>query len=426
MCDRRRNWYACASIFSQDIAPVITKNPMTALERRSVSSLALLYSFRMLGLFMVVPILSLYATDLPGATPGLIGLAMGVYGLTQALLQIPLGWLSDRVGRKPVIVGGLLLFALGSVLAATADSLWGIIFGRAIQGSGAIAATVMALVADLTSTEQRTKAMALVGMSIGLSFAVALVLGPVIAAAGGLPMVFWLTALLAFGGIAIVMLLVPAPTPLAGGHSDVGARSALFGRTLRDPALLRLNFGVFSLHFILMACFLVVPGALEQLAGVDRAHHWQVYLPVLALSIVGMLPLMRMAERGGRPREMFLCGIGLLAVALPVLDLAAGPLVFFAGLWLFFTGFNYLEATLPSQVSKTVFAGGKGTALGIYSTCQFLGTFAGGAGGGWLLQHSGQLGLLGVCLLLAATWFLLMITGPVLLPEPERVQVSGP
>lgn len=399
---------------------------MTALERRSVSSLALLYSFRMLGLFMVVPILSLYAIDLPGATPGLIGLAMGVYGLTQALLQIPLGWLSDRVGRKPVIVGGLLMFALGSVLAATADSLWGIIFGRAIQGSGAIAATVMALVADLTSTEQRTKAMALVGMSIGLSFAVALVLGPVLAAAGGLSMVFWLTALLAFGGIAIVVLLVPAPPPLAGGHSDVGARPALFGRTLRDPALLRLNFGVFSLHFILMACFLVVPGALEQLAGVDRAHHWQVYLPVLALSIVGILPLMRMAERGGRPREMFLCGIGLLAVALPVLDLAAGPLVFFAGLWLFFTGFNYLEATLPSQVSKTVFAGGKGTALGIYSTCQFLGAFAGGAGGGWLLQHSGQLGLLGVCLLLAVTWFLLMITGPVLLPEPERVHVSGP
>nr|MBP6723420.1 MFS transporter [Halioglobus sp.] len=291
-----------------------------------------------------------------------------------------------------------------------------------IQGSGAIAATVMALVADLTSTEQRTKAMALVGMSIGLSFAVALVLGPVIAAAGGLPMVFWLTALLAFGGIAIVVLLVPAPNPEAGGHSDVGARPALLGRTLGDPALLRLNFGVFSLHFILMACFLVVPGALEQLAGVDRAHHWQVYLPVLALSIVGMLPLMRMAERGGRPREMFLCGIGLLAVALLVLDLAAGPLVFFAGLCLFFTGFNYLEATLPSQVSKTVFAGGKGTALGIYSTCQFLGTFAGGAGGGWLLQHSGQLGLLGVCLLLAVTWLLLMMAaGPALLPEPEQV-----
>jgi predicted MFS family arabinose efflux permease len=401
---------------------VITKNPMTALERRSVSSLALLYSFRMLGLFMVVPLLSLYAADLPGATPSLIGLALGAYGLTQALLQIPLGWLSDLVGRKPVIIGGLLMFVLGSVLAATADSLWGIIIGRAIQGSGAIAATVMALVADLTSTEQRTKAMALVGMSIGLSFAVALVLGPAIAAAGGLSTVFWVTALLACGGIAIVVLLVPTPHATHGGNSDVGARASLFGRALRDPALLRLNFGVFSLHFILMGSFLVVPGALEQLAGVDRAHHWRVYLPVLVLSVIAMLPLMRMAERGGRPREMFLCGIGLLAAALLVLDMAAGSLVLFTGLWLFFTGFNYLEATLPSQVSKTVFPGGKGTALGIYSTCQFLGTFAGGAGGGWLLQHYGNLGLLGLCLLLAAIWLFLMITaGPTLLPDPERV-----
>ena len=396
---------------------------MTALERRSVSSLALLYSFRMLGLFMVLPLLSLYAGDMPGATPSLIGLALGAYGLTQAGLQLPLGWLSDQVGRKPVIIGGLLVFALGSVLAATADSLWGIVIGRAVQGAGAIAATVMALVADLTSTEQRTKAMAIVGMSIGLSFAVALVLGPVIAAVGGLASVFWVTALLAVGGIAIVALLVP--TPDAGGvmHSDVGARPRLFGRALRDLALLRLNFGVFSLHFILMACFLVVPGALEQLAGVDRAHHWQVYLPVLVLSVVGMLPLMRIAERGGRPREMFLCGIALLALAIPMLGLASSAMVLYLALWLFFVGFNYLEATLPSQVSKSVFAGGKGTALGIYSTCQFLGTFAGGAGGGWLVQHFGQLSLVGLCLGLALAWWLLMLgaaltTVPV--PDPEH------
>ncbi|MCB1709319.1 MAG: MFS transporter [Halioglobus sp.] len=396
---------------------------MTALERRSVSSLALLYSFRMLGLFMVLPLLSLYAGDMPGATPSLIGLALGAYGLTQAGLQLPLGWLSDQVGRKPVIIGGLLVFALGSVLAATADSLWGIVIGRAVQGAGAIAATVMALVADLTSTEQRTKAMAIVGMSIGLSFAVALVLGPVIAAVGGLASVFWVTALLAVGGIAIVALLVP--TPDAGGvmHSDVGARPRLFGRALRDLALLRLNFGVFSLHFILMACFLVVPGALEQLAGVDRAHHWQVYLPVLVLSVVGMLPLMRIAERGGRPREMFLCGIALLALAIPMLGLASSAMVLYLALWLFFVGFNYLEATLPSQVSKSVFSGGKGTALGIYSTCQFLGTFAGGAGGGWLVQHFGQLSLVGLCLGLALAWWLLMLgaaltTVPV--PDPEH------
>ena len=402
---------------------MITEHPMTALERRSVSSLALLYSFRMLGLFMVLPLLSLYAGDMPGATPSLIGLALGAYGLTQAGLQLPLGWLSDQVGRKPVIIGGLLVFALGSVLAATADSLWGIVIGRAVQGAGAIAATVMALVADLTSTEQRTKAMAIVGMSIGLSFAVALVLGPVIAAVGGLASVFWVTALLAGGGIAIVALLVPTPDAGAVMHSDVGARPKLFGRALRDPALLRLNFGVFSLHFILMACFLVVPGALEQLAGVDRAHHWQVYLPVLVLSVVGMLPLMRIAERGGRPREMFLCGIALLALAIPMLGLASSAMVLYLALWLFFVGFNYLEATLPSQVSKSVFSGGKGTALGIYSTCQFLGTFAGGAGGGWLVQHFGQLSLVGLCLGLALAWWLLMLGAaltPVPVPDPEH------
>ena len=402
---------------------MITEHPMTALERRSVSSLALLYSFRMLGLFMVLPLLSLYAGDMPGATPSLIGLALGAYGLTQAGLQLPLGWLSDQVGRKPVIIGGLLVFALGSVLAATADSLWGIVIGRAVQGAGAIAATVMALVADLTSTEQRTKAMAIVGMSIGLSFAVALVLGPVIAAVGGLASVFWVTALLAVGGIAIVALLVPTPDAGAVMHSDVGARPRLFGRALRDLALLRLNFGVFSLHFILMACFLVVPGALEQLAGVDRAHHWQVYLPVLVLSVVGMLPLMRIAERGGRPREMFLCGIALLALAIPMLGLASSAMVLYLALWLFFVGFNYLEATLPSQVSKSVFSGGKGTALGIYSTCQFLGTFAGGAGGGWLVQHFGQLSLVGLCLGLALAWWLLMLGAaltPVPVPDPEH------
>jgi predicted MFS family arabinose efflux permease len=394
---------------------------MTALERRAVSSLALLYSFRMLGLFMVLPLLALYAVDLPDATPSLIGLALGIYGLTQALLQIPLGWLSDQVGRKPVIIGGLLLFAAGSVLAAVADSLWGIVLGRALQGAGAIAATVMALVADLTSEEQRTKAMAIVGVSIGLSFAVALVLGPVIAAAGGLASVFWVTALLALGGIAIVVMLVPGPPPVPAGHDDVGASPGMFGRALRDPTLLRLDFGVFALHFILMACFLVVPGVLEQVAGVDRAHHWQVYLPVLLLSIVGMLPLMRMAERGGLPRQMFLSGIGLLVAAVLVLGTAAGPWVFFFGLWLFFVGFNYLEATLPSQVSKSVFAGGKGTALGIFSTCQFLGAFAGGAGGGWVLQHFGQAYLIGLCLALAGLWFVLMLgAGCALVPQPER------
>jgi MFS family permease len=399
---------------------------MTALERRTVSSLALLYSFRMLGLFMVLPLLALYAADLQGSSPGLIGLALGIYGLTQALLQVPLGWLSDKIGRKPVIIGGLLLFALGSALAAVADSLWGIVLGRALQGAGAIAATVMALVADLTSTEQRTKAMAVVGMSIGLSFAVALVLGPAIAAVGGLSAVFWMTAVLALGGIVIVVLLVPTPAVTGIDHSEVGTKRDLFGPALRDPALARLNFGVFSLHFILMASFLVVPGALEQLAGVDRAQHWQVYLPVLFLSIAGMVPMLSMAERGGRPREMFLSGIGVLFVALCVLGTATGSLLLYVGLWLFFVGFNYLEATLPSLVSKTVFPGGKGTALGIYSTCQFLGAFAGGAGGGWVMQYFGQAYLVGLCALLAALWFLSMLgASRTLLPDPEQGPEAG-
>jgi len=388
---------------------MITENSMTALERRTVGSLALLYSFRMLGLFMVLPLLALYAADLPGATPARIGLALGVYGLTQAVLQIPFGWLSDQVGRKPVIIFGLLLFALGSVIAALSDSVTGIIVGRTMQGAGAIASTVMALVADLTREEQRTKAMALVGMSIGLSFAVALVLGPLVAAFAGLSGVFWFTALLALCGVAIVVLVVPAPPAVGMAHQEVGARAGLIGRSLADPKLARLNFGVFVLHFILMACFMVVPGFLEQAAGIDREQHWQVYLPALLLSIVGMVPMMMLAERGGRPRQMFLLGIVLVFAATATLGFTTTNLLFYVGLWIFFVGFNYLEATLPSLVSKTVFAGGKGTAMGVYSTCQFLGAFAGGAGGGWLLQHSGQGALLGVCLLLAACWWLLVL-----------------
>ena len=395
---------------------------MTALERRTVRSLVLLYSFRLLGLFMVLPLLALYATDLPGATPALIGLALGAYGLTQAALQIPLGWLSDQLGRKPVIVAGLTVFVVGSVVAATADDLWGIVIGRALQGAGAIAATVMALLADLTSVEQRTKSMAIVGISIGMSFAISLVVGPAIAAAGGLATVFWVTALLGVGGILIVLFLVPSPTSAPGAHSDVGTRPSLLGRALREPELLRLDFGVFTLHFILMASFLVVPGAIEQWAGVDRAHHWQVYLPVLLLSIVGMALLLRRSERGGRLRGTFLGGIALLAGSILVIGIAASPYALYFGLLLFFTCFNFMEAVVPSQVSKAVFTGGKGTALGIYSTCQFFGTFAGGAAGGWMMQQFGKMGVVALCVGLAGVWFMLALgSGRALLPDPEQL-----
>jgi MFS family permease len=381
---------------------------MSPQERRSVGALALLYCFRMLGLFMVLPLLALYAADLPGATATQIGLALGVYGLAQALLQVPLGWLSDRVGRKPVIVGGLLMFALGSAVAAMADSVTGIILGRALQGAGAIASTIMALVADLTREEQRTKAMALVGVSIGFSFTLALVIGPVVASFGGLSGVFWLTALLAFAGVAIVARMVPTPPVVTATAAAGSMRSAL-----ADPLLLRLNFGVFVLHFILTACFLVVPGLLEQSLGIPRQEHWMVYLPVLLLSLVGMIPVMILAERGGRLRLAFLLAIGALAAAVAALDILSASPAVYAALWLFFVGFNYLEATLPSLLSKSVGAENKGAAMGVYSTCQFLGAFAGGAGGGWLLQHAGAAMLIGACVLLAVSWWLLVLRAPV-------------
>lgn len=394
---------------------------MTPLERRTVSSLALLYSFRMLGLFMVLPLLALYAADLPGADPLTIGLALGVYGLSQALLQIPLGWLSDKLGRKPVIVGGLLVFALGSVVAGMAETIEGVVLGRALQGAGAIASTVMALVADLTREEQRTKAMAIVGMSIGLSFAMALVLGPLVAAAGGLSAVFWFTTVLAIVGVAIVLLLVPTP-PVGQMYDEVGARRGLFARSLQDAGLLRLNFAVFSLHFVLMALFLVVPGLLLEVADLDRNSHWMVYLPALLLSIVGMVPMMIMAERKGRLHAMFLLAIVLLILAMTVISAPASPVLLYLGMWLFFVGFNYLEATLPSLVSKMVFAGGKGTALGIYSTCQFLGAFAGGALGGWLLKSGGASLLLGCCLVLSALWLVVFLPTSSLLGAPAAAR----
>jgi len=386
---------------------------MTGQERRTVASLALLYCFRMLGLFMVLPLLALYAADLPDATPTLIGLAMGMYGLANALLQIPFGWLSDKVGRKPVIIAGLVIFAVGSIIAGMADSVMGIIVGRTLQGAGAISSTLMALVADLTREEQRTKAMAIVGMSIGLSFAVALVLGPVMAALGGLPTVFWFTAALAGSGIVILILLVPPPPRLVGvDHAGVKVSVWSMRRGLGDTALVRLNFGVFVLHFILVALFLVVPGIIENALGVDREQHWMVYLPVLLLSLAGMVPLMILAERGGRLRQMFLLAIALIFVAMATLDYATATPVLYGALWLFFVGFNYLEATLPSLLSKTVSAGSKGAAMGVYSTCQFTGAFVGGAGGGWLLDHVGEGMLSGVCLALVALWWLAVLRLP--------------
>lgn len=388
---------------------MITETPMTALERRTVIALAGLYSFRMLGLFMVLPLLTLYGDELEGSNAFLLGLALGAYGLAQALLQIPLGLLSDRIGRIPVIVFGLLLFAAGSVLAAQAETIEGVILGRFLQGAGAIASTVMALVADLTSDQQRTKAMAVVGMSIGMSFAVALVIGPLLAACGGLSAVFYTTAVLALLGLAIVLLAVPKAQQVRVGQAETGAVPRLFSRSLKDPALMRLNVGVFALHFILMAVFVSVPSVMAGQMGLERDSHWQVYLPTLVLSIAGMVPLMILAERKGRLRLAFLMAVLMVLLAQGPLSGAIGIVPFYLALWLFFVGFNYLEASLPSLVSKTVYAGGRGTALGIYSTFQFLGAFAGGAVGGWVFGHYGGWGVAIVSALVALLWWVVCL-----------------
>ncbi len=385
-------------------------------ERRAALSLAVVYALRMLGLFLILPVFALYAEGLVGVTPLLVGLAIGAYGLTQGLLQIPFGMLSDRVGRKPVIVGGLLLFALGSVMAATAEGIHGIIAGRALQGSGAIAAAVMALAADLTRDEVRIRAMAMIGISIGASFTLALILGPVLDAQIGVPGLFWLTAVLGVVGILIVLFVVPNPGQTRI-HRDAEPVGGQLRGILRNPDLLRLDFGVFTLHMLITAIFLAYPHSLQD-AGVVRHDHWLVYLPILVLSVVAMLPFVLAAERRGRTKPVLVGAIAALCLA------EVGLWLFHQGLWplllaafLFFTAFNLLEASLPSMVSRIAPTEARGTAMGVFSTAQFLGAFAGGMGGGWMHQLFGIGGVYLFCALAGMLW-LVVASGMV---EPRRL-----
>ncbi|MEW6354222.1 MAG: MFS transporter [Pseudomonadota bacterium] len=403
----------------QKKTPGAPSEGMTRTERRATLGLAGIYALRMLGLFLILPVFSLYAADhLSGATPLLIGLAIGAYGLSQALLQIPFGVLSDRYGRKPVIVGGLLIFALGSVVAALSDSITGVIIGRVLQGAGAIAAAVMALAADLTREEQRTKAMASIGVTIGLSFAFALVAGPILNTWIGVPGIFWLTALLALGGIGVLYAAVPRVVH-SRFHRDTEAAPGQFKRVLADAELMRLNTGILTLHMILMASFVALPPALRDHAGLAGEHHWYVYLPVLLLGMLAMVPFIIVAEKKRRMKQVFVGAIVLLSLSEALLGLtyqsAAG--IAFA-LFLFFTAFNILEASLPSLVSKAAPLDGKGTALGVYSTAQFLGAFLGGATGGWLYGAYGLAGVFAFCAVAAALWALLALG----MPQPRYVR----
>jgi len=387
-------------------------------ERRAVGSLAALYSFRMLGLFMVLPLMALYGADLPGATPALLGLAMGAYGLTQALLQIPFGLLSDRWGRKPVIIAGLLVFALGSLLAAQADTAWGVVLGRVLQGAGAVAGTIMALAADLTREQQRTKAMAIIGISIGLSFVLALVLGPVLASVSGLSGVFYLTAVLALLGIGMLILWVPSPSNSSAQKPTMSAVQIV--ESLSNPSLLRLNAGVFILHFILMAGFLLLPAMIETEIQVPRDRHWQVYLPILVASLMGMWPLMTLGERRGRPLLALRLSVGLLGLVLLLMLQSTGMLMALLVLWLIFVAFNFLEATLPSMISKVAPAETRGAAMGVFSSCQAFGAFCGGAVGGLVLGGFGGGALALVCLALCCVWLVLVaVENPALLNQQQ-------
>lgn len=359
---------------------------MLKTEKQAAFSLALVYAFRMLGLFMILPVFSLYATDFNDAEPVLIGLAIGIYGLTQGIFQLPFGFMSDRVGRKRMIILGLLLFCAGSVVAALAESIHQIIIGRALQGMGAIAAVVMALAADLTREEVRIRIMAVIGMSIGLAFMVSMVIGPVLAASYGIQGIFWITAVLALLSLAIIIFVTPNPERLVF-HRDAQVSIPDIGRVLGKTELLRLDLGVFMLHLILAATFVLFPLVMRDGLGIPLEQHWQTYLPVFALSIVLMLPMIVTAEKKRKLKTMFLLGIASVVAAELLLFIGSQYWMVFVALVIFFAGFNFLEATLPSMVAKIAPVDLKGTAMGLYSTGQFIGAFIGGVLGGYLLSQ---------------------------------------
>ena len=383
---------------------------MSSGETRAASGLALVFAFRMLGMFMVLPVLATYGMDLAGATPALIGLAIGAYGLTQAIFQIPFGVISDRIGRRPVIYLGLIVFALGSVLAANSDSIWGVIAGRILQGAGAISAAVMALLSDLTREQHRTKAMAMIGMTIGLSFAVAMVVGPLLTRAFGLSGLFLATGAMALCGIVIVMFMVPRSTGTLQHRESGVAKQALLP-TLRHPDLLRLDLGIFVLHAMLMSSFIALPLALVEKAGLPKEQHWWVYLTAMLISFFAMIPFIIYGEKKRKMKRVLLGAVvTLMLTELFFWKFGDSLRTLVIGTVVFFTAFNLLEASLPSLISKVSPAGGKGTAMGVYSTSQFLGSALGGILGGWLFQHGG----LSVVFLggagLAALWLAFAVT----------------
>lgn len=391
----------------------MAKERLSGLERRSITALASIYGLRMFGLFLILPVLAIYADELSGATPLLMGIALGVYGITQALFQIPFGLMSDKFGRKPMIVIGLVIFALGSLIAAASNSIEGVIIGRALQGAGAIASVVLALTSDLTRESQRTKAMAVIGMTIGLSFLLALIAAPLLQGLIGVKGLFVLTALLAC--FCIVVVLKAVPTPVQTFNLEVRAVPARMLQLLRNPQLVRLDTGIFILHFILTAMFVVIPMILLTKNGLPTDEHWRVYVPALLASIVAMIPLIYLSSKNAWTIRVFLGAICILLFAQCLLMWRPlGVMGMTICLFFFFWGFNLLEAMLPSLVSRVSPAASRGSAMGVYNTFQFSGVFFGGLVGGVIYGRYGVNAVFAVSGLLLLFWVWLVYSGPAL------------
>lgn len=376
---------------------------------RSTFQIAAIFAFRMLGLFMLIPVFTIYAPHLQGATPFLLGLALGSYGLTQGLLQIPFGMLSDRYGRKPLITAGLILFAIGSLLGAHTHTMFGMILARILQGGGAIGSVLIALLADITAEQHRTKAMAIIGATIGLSFSIAFILSPTLAEKTGLAGIFYLTAGLAVLGL-VILYLIPTPKP-SQQTGDLSSKRQQLKQVFLDPALLRLDAGIFFQHFILVASFYVIPMTLQKhVLGGHLDQPWQFYLIVIAGAFLAMLPIMHYSEKWHKVKASFVSAVILIGITQAALIAISDSLIWLGvTLFLYFVAFNFLEANLPSLISKQANPKTKGAALGVYSSSQFLGIFVGGSLAGLVFTHAGAPGIFMMNTVIAIVWLYLSV-----------------